>query len=1607
MKKTDMTISIGFHSDKCVSSRQRANDLVSTKIWPFKAMGLILLAVCVGGIAQANPTVAPLNSVDQIVGLRQDNGNALGYYPNANSNLVGNTGNYGALERYGANLVLGYTLPTLPAGTTVDSADFKFEITENRDQGNSDPSVQVHLLDVVDPDSSGTAYFYNGPADANAATVLIDSTYIEVGMDTTAYADDLHDQTYVISGDALNRLKSYYGGDNVPERTEVFFRFSLDIAVLDTFYLDRYRIDLASDESSLEITSAVSTGNSAPEWTSDPIAGSDATEDNAYSGSLTGAASDPNGDALTFAKVGGPAWLVVASNGSLSGTPGAGDVGANSFTVSVSDNTAPAVEATLNIEVLTNGSWRSSLYPSTWSPPDGNDSFYTDKIIQDFSYAGYKRGEELVPNITGPIFDVTDPAYGADPTGATDSTVAIQSAIDAAELAGGGVVYLPAGDYKISPQGGNAYCLLIDSSDIVLRGAGADSTFLTNTETNMRSKDMIRVNSPSVTTEVSVNITADLNGPTRRLPVATAASFAVGDVVRLQWKFTDAWIAEHNQQSFWSESGGAPVDAQYLREVTAVNEAEGWIEVDVPTRYTMKVRDNARVSVVNGLLENVGVESLAIGNVQHPGTGFGENDYNTPGTTAYDVHASYMLKVLNVRDSWITGVESFQPAGNTSTCHMLSNGILITSSCRVTVSDCVMSRSQYGGGGGNGYMYRFQYANECLMKDSVADFSRHGIVISHAGTSGNVFFQCEDRETKRSTGSSGSYTTDGEGSDHHMHFSHSNLFDRCSVFNSYFTASHRSIWGTVAHALTSAHGVYWNTTGGGTRYNNIVETSQGRYGYVIGTSGSKFGASNPTTGNTAPADHLEGIGSGDSLYPSSLYLDQLSQRVSPAVTYVSNGADGGTVPVDASSPYTNGATVTVLGTGDMTRSGFSFDGWNTAADGSGTAYAENDTFTIDSHVTLYAQWTGASYTLTFNANNGDAPSPTSKTVTNGESYGALATATRTGYNLKGWFTAPAGGSEVNSSDIVDTLSDLTFYAQWSQPPAVDAGSDQTASLSGAVAWTPAELSTEAWFDAADTATITHSGGAVSQWDDKSGNDKHLGQPAGANQPLTGAVTVNGENALQFSSDFLFNASGTNADIKSVVIVSKNNAEITSASGAAGMLSIYDTLISAGDGLGSTTGALTNEIISIFDEDEPAVYVDRQGVSSSTLSSISAGTHMYSYVRSTDWFIGLDGSGDLRDLTSGTRHDLLFSNGFGVGGMLRDASAPGNYFDGAICEVLLLSTTLSEGDRQKLEGYLAHKWGTEGSLPLSHPYRAAAPTMAAAIVNLDGTVSDPEDDALTTTWSVVSGPALVEFGDSSLVDTTATFTANGSYTLRLTANDASGTTSDDIVVQIGDVPTVTAWPTAADITQGAALSSATLSGGSASVAGSFSYDAPSTIPSAGIYSAAVTFTPTDTSNYLNVSGSVDVTVIAPTEPFDSWAATGSGVTPGGDTNNDGIADGLGWLLGASSPAESATDLVPDATVNSDGLVLNFQMLNTASRGSATLGLQYSKDLGVTDSWSNHTVTIPESSGTVDGVVFVITPIEGTDLNQVQATVPESAAGGGSSLFSRLIGEIPSP
>ena len=74
------------------------------------------------------------------------------------------------------------------------------------------------------------------------------------------------------------------------------------------------------------------------------------------------------------------------------------------------------------------------------------------------------------------------------------------------------------------------------------------------------------------------------------------------------------------------------------------------------------------------------------------------------------------------------------------------------------------------------------------------------------------------------------------------------------------------------------------------------------------------------------------------------------------VTYDGNTSDSGTVPVDTNNPYAKDSEVTVLSKGNLTKRNYSFKGWNTSADGSGTLYKAGDTFKITANTTLYAQW---------------------------------------------------------------------------------------------------------------------------------------------------------------------------------------------------------------------------------------------------------------------------------------------------------------------------------------------------------------------------------------------------------------------------------------------------------------------------------------------------------------------------------------------------------------------------------------------------------------------------------------------------------------------------
>ena len=149
---------------------------------------------------------------------------------------------------------------------------------------------------------------------------------------------------------------------------------------------------------------------------------------------------------------------------------------------------------------------------------------------------------------------------------------------------------------------------------------------------------------------------------------------------------------------------------------------------------------------------------------------------------------------------------------------------------------------------------------------------------------------------------------------------------------------------------------------------------------------------------------------------------QWTQNVTTyTVTYNANG--GSVSP--ASSAVNQGSSVTLP---TPTRSGWTFNGWFTAATG-GTKVSSP--YTPTAAITLFAQWTRITYLVTYNANGG-VVLPTSNVVNAGSSV-TLPTPTRNGYTFNGWFTTAAGGTKVNNPYI--PTSAITLFAQWTQNPA--------------------------------------------------------------------------------------------------------------------------------------------------------------------------------------------------------------------------------------------------------------------------------------------------------------------------------------------------------------------------------------------------------------------------------------------------------------------------------------------------------------------------------------------------------------------------------------------
>jgi uncharacterized repeat protein (TIGR02543 family) len=174
----------------------------------------------------------------------------------------------------------------------------------------------------------------------------------------------------------------------------------------------------------------------------------------------------------------------------------------------------------------------------------------------------------------------------------------------------------------------------------------------------------------------------------------------------------------------------------------------------------------------------------------------------------------------------------------------------------------------------------------------------------------------------------------------------------------------------------------------------------------------------------------EGVSYGDgSVYAFTVPIDLYAIWTPIPTATLSFESGGGTGTVGPISSHAGESTTLPSDTG-IVNPGYTFIGWNTAADGSGTEYLAGGTYVFTGNQTLYAQWSPDTYTVTYSYDGG-VVSVTSAGYVVGTAAVVLPTPTFAGNSFDGWFTAATGGTliGVGGATFVPTESTQVF-AQW-------------------------------------------------------------------------------------------------------------------------------------------------------------------------------------------------------------------------------------------------------------------------------------------------------------------------------------------------------------------------------------------------------------------------------------------------------------------------------------------------------------------------------------------------------------------------------------------------
>lgn len=237
-------------------------------------------------------------------------------------------------------------------------------------------------------------------------------------------------------------------------------------------------------------------------------------------------------------------------------------------------------------------------------------------------------------------------------------------------------------------------------------------------------------------------------------------------------------------------------------------------------------------------------------------------------------------------------------------------------------------------------------------------------------------------------------------------------------------------------------------------------------------------------------------------------------------------------------------------------------------------------------------------------------------------------------------------------------------------------------------WSPIALGAqlEAWFKA-DSIVGLSDGSSLSSWSDSGPNGRHI--TYGATKPTFKQSQQNGKPAVEFPGSTLSKPSFAGTLFSGSLSVSGCYVFKSLSSQTGAVLCTRD----------STSGYINHEPWSDGNIYTSFGRTDRVAVSGAP--SLTSQFRIGSIRASSSWKYGVDG-------TTCFSGPATFSNPasrfFGIG--YQDDPAYSWY--GLLCEVVLTNSNPSDADAQRVEGYLAWKYGLQGSIPANHPYKLKAP-----------------------------------------------------------------------------------------------------------------------------------------------------------------------------------------------------------------------------------------------------------------------------------------------------------